>query len=436
MGTPKKITQVQAFSKLAPFVRRRHRETDLRGYSDAVPFTELGDQQHLLVDRVYRGGSMSGHGADPLNKLVPNCPNEGGFRAIGARTIELSSKGKRCTALVLSSSGTDPDWPDHLDAESGEYIYYGDNKHGGREIHGTSKGGNLLLSQMFTIESTSSGRSHMPPTLVFEKTGIGRDTRFLGLAVPTSQESDGLIAIWRQTSGIRFQNYKAKFRILDCNKVPLAWIRALVVGDHKLANEHAPASWAHWIKSGKAVALHASKTVQHRTEKDQLPDEHDAVGLQLLNSIRERFKSSPHDFEFVAAEIFRLIEPRVYDLEITKMSSDGGRDAIGRLRVGGDESESDGIFLEFALEAKAWADSHGLGVKHTSRLISRLKHRQFGVIVTTSYISKQAYQEIREDAHPVVVIAARDIAQILRSRGISTTDDVNAWIDRILGVDS
>jgi len=374
---------------------------------------------------------MSGHGADPLSKLIPGCPNEGGFRAIGARTIEVNDKGKRCTVLVLSSSGADPDWPDRLDAESGDYVYYGDNKNGGRDIHGTTKGGNRLLSQMFTSEA----RTALPPTLVFEKTGVGRDTRFLGLAVPTTPESDGLLAIWRQTNGVRFQNYKARFRIVDCSQIPLAWIRELIAGDANAAATLAPKQWTKWVKSGNAVALHAPKTIQYRSEAEQMPEPTDKAGLLLLDAIRGRFKESPHDFEFVASELFRLVEPRVYDLEITRMSSDGGRDAIGRLRVGGGESESDGIYLEFALEAKAWSASHGLGVKATSRLISRIKHRQFGVIVTTSYVLKQAYQEIREDGHPVIVIAARDIAQILRSRGISTPDRVNAWIDRILGLD-
>jgi hypothetical protein len=394
---------------------------------------DLGAQTHLTVDRVYRGGAMSGHGADPLSKLIPKCPNEGGFRALGAQTIEPNERGKRCSVLVLSSSGADPDWPDRLDAESGDYVYYGDNKHGGRDIHDTTKGGNRLLAQMFNSEATRTGRGLIPPTLVFQKTGLGRDTRFLGLAVPTAVETDGLVAIWRQTNGVRFQNYKARFRVLDCAQVDLEWIRNLASGNACAAAKLAPKRWMDWVKSGRAVALHAPKTIQYRTQADQLPDPSDKTALRILDAIRERLSDAPHDFEFVAAEIFRLIEPRVYDLEITKMSADGGRDAIGRLRVGGDASDSDGIFLEFALEAKAWSPDHGLGVKATSRLISRLKHRQFGVIVTTSFVLKQAYQEIREDGHPVVVIAARDIAQILRSRGIATSESVIAWINRILG---
>jgi nucleoside-diphosphate-sugar epimerase len=49
-------------------------------------------------------------------------------------------------------------------------------------------------------------------------------------------------------------------------------------------------------------------------------------------------------------------------------------------------------------------------------LISRLRFRQFGIFVTTSYLATQAYKEIREDGHPVVVLAARDIADLLKSK--------------------
>jgi hypothetical protein len=37
-----------------------------------------------------------------------------------------------------------------------------------------------------------------------------------------------------------------------------------------------------------------------------------------------------------------------------------------------------------------------------------------------SVIAEQAYAEIREDKHPVILIAGGDIARILIARGIST----------------
>jgi hypothetical protein len=63
-------------------------------------------------------------------------------------------------------------------------------------------------------------------------------------------------------------------------------------------------------------------------------------------------------------------------------------------------------------------------VKELSPLICRLRYRQFGVLVTTSFLGQQACQELRSDRHPVVVIAGADIAEILMKAGIGTTEAV------------
>jgi DUF1009 family protein len=89
---------------------------------------------------------------------------------------------------------------------------------------------------------------------------------------------------------------------------------------------------------------------------------------------------------------------------------------------------SDPIRLTFALEAKRYEKS-GVGVGDMARLISRLRHREFGVLVTTSYVSRQAYTEIRDDQHPIVVIAAADIVAILNKHGISDATATGAWLE-------
>jgi hypothetical protein len=96
----------------------------------------------------------------------------------------------------------------------------------------------------------------------------------------------------------------------------------------------------------------------------------------------------------------------------------------------GSAPPDDPIAMEFALEAKCYALSHGLGVKAVSRLISRLRHRQFGVLITTSFVSPQAYEEIREDGHPVIILAATDISRILTEAGLNTTDGLTGWLRR------
>jgi len=107
-----------------------------------------------------------------------------------------------------------------------------------------------------------------------------------------------------------------------------------------------------------------------------------------------------------------MMLPNIASLDLTRPSRDGGRDGVGKYRIGTDAAS---ILVDFALEAKYYSVSNSVGVREMSRLISRLRHRQFGVLVTTSYVDAQAYKEIKEDLHPIVVICAADIADILRT---------------------
>ena len=65
-----------------------------------------------------------------------------------------------------------------------------------------------------------------------------------------------------------------------------------------------------------------------------------------------------------------------------------------------------------------------------SRLISRLRHRQFGVLVTTSYVDIQAYREIKEDQHPIIVLAGTDITELLKNNGYANPDAIQAWLEQ------
>jgi Restriction endonuclease len=116
------------------------------------------------------------------------------------------------------------------------------------------------------------------------------------------------------------------------------------------------------------------------------------------------------------------------DYELTRRYRDGGRDAIGYLTLG---PLADPIKVSFALEAKCYSLTNRVGVKETSRLISRIKHREFGVLVTTSAVDTQAYQEIRQDGHPIVIIAGQDIADILIKCGINSVSALKEWISSL-----
>ena len=144
-----------------------------------------------------------------------------------------------------------------------------------------------------------------------------------------------------------------------------------------------------------------------------------------LPRVREYFRDAPHAFEHCASVIARFMIPDITTLDVTRPSRDGGRDAIGQLRVGAGPS---GILMDFALEAKCYSATNSVGVREMSRLIFRLRHRQFGVLVTTSWVDLQAYKEIKEDQHPIVVVSAADIVDLLHRNGKGSAGVVANWL--------
>lgn len=376
----------------------------------------------LIIDEVY-GGSRNGNASDdPLPKLL-GVDNQAGFRHLGPRPRTETLK-----LIVLKTSLREPDWPDSLDSETGIFTYFGDRREPG-ELHDTPRQGNLILKNLFEAAHDPSFTSHFPPIFVFRNTGVYRDVRFLGLAVPgarTLSYDDDLVALWRAKGpeNLRFQNYRAKFSILNVPRISRKWIRDVQAG-RNIQSPHAPGAWSNWVKDRKYDVLAAPHTVEVRDKSQQLPSS--SNDKDILNVIYSHFENDPYGFEYCAMEIARLSLPDIHRWELTRPWRDGGRDAIGAYRIG---SGLGSIDVEFALEAKCYASSSGVGVKDLSRLISRLRHRQFGIIVTTSYLAKQAYQELKEDGHPVVVIAGSDIVSILKNR-IGSLSNVKAWLQSL-----
>jgi hypothetical protein len=385
--------------------------------SRVVEFDQLAAAD-LVLDCIYGGGAAGNTGDDPLSKLLPRVGNQGGFRMHG-RTTNDSVK-----FVVLYTSGAEPDWPDALDPYTGAFTYFGDNRSPGRELHDTPRKGNLLMSRAFErAHAGREGREQVPPFLLFDKPGTGRDVRFRGLLAPGSDRLSGeedLVAVWRTTRGQRFQNYRARFTVLDVASVPRAWIGQIVANEPLGA--FCPAAWRAWVESGTYTPLLAPPTVIIRSREQQQPKPADRP---LLEVVYQHFKDRPHDFEHFAADIWRLSQPNVDKIDVTRPWRDGGRDAVGDYLLG---PSSDPVAVEFALEAKCYGSVHGVGVRETSRLISRLRHRQFGVLVTTSHLDAQAYREIREDAHPVVVLAGRDITEILKANGLDSPTMIRRYL--------
>lgn len=377
----------------------------------------------LVVDKVY-GGSRKGNASDdPLPPLM-GVDSGAGFRHLGKRpsldTLKL---------LVLKTSFSNPDWPDSLDHETGLFTYYGDNHKPGQELHGTPRQGNSILKNLFDGRHNDSITEHFPPIFLFSSTGTYRDVRFLGLAVPGAASlgpDEDLVAIWKTNgdSNERFQNYKAIFTVLNVPVVSRTWIQDIQSGN-AAKSLHAPVVWLNWLHSRKYSPLLAPRSIEVRNRMQQQPSTDEEK--ELIVTIYDLYRANPFAFEKCAAEIAKLMLPQIVTCDLTRPWRDGGRDATGTFHIG---QGSSAIEVEFALEAKCYALESGVGVKELSRLISRLRHRQFGILVTTSFLSSQAYEELKKDKHPVVVIAAIDIAKLLREK-IGRLPNVEKWLEKV-----
>jgi hypothetical protein len=383
----------------------------------------------LVVDAVYESNRDAPAGAlagEPLNRLM-KVGNLGGFRPRSGNSGILFS--------VITSTGSEAAWPDSLDPYSGVYTYYGDNRSPGQEMHATKQRGNALLRDAFELAHSGEVelRKRCPVFFIFEWAGNARDHVFRGMAVPGSSflaPGEDLVAVWRTIKGERFQNYRASLTVLDEASISGSWLQdSISAGEFLLEDERAPKAYKSWVKSGKLSPLVAEK-IGTRSVQDQIP-ERDAQ-VAILKSIYDRCSSDPWLFERVAAEVWKMSSPTTVEYELTRRYRDGGRDAIGSLLVG---PASDPIKLTFALEAKLYKSGNTVGVKEVSRLISRIKHREFGVFVTTSAINSQAYKEIRDDQHPIVVISGRDVVEILSANGITTISHCHSWLESVLSTE-
>ena len=388
--------------------------------SAEIPFDEAMTAD-LIVDAIYKGGNTKNLASEVVSKIL-SVDNAGGFRYKGSVIRNETIR------VALTTSGKEFEWPDNLDMELGIFTYYGDNRNPGKEIHNTKKKGNLLLKKCFHWLHTDE-RGNIPPFFIFQTGNKGHDVIFRGLCVPGSEsleQTEDLVAIWKTKDGNRFQNYRSKFTVLDIPKIKREWIDDLIAGVKDIESEHCPPEYKDWVENGTYKPLRSTPTIEWRTKEQQLPTK--KVEKQILLAIHNHFpKERATIFESCAAKIFEMVSPlNIQDIDVTRPSVDGGRDAVGKFRIGVEENN---LYWDFALEAKCYKIDNGCGVKETNRLISRLRHRQFGIFITTSYVSRQAYQEIVEDKHPVLILSGIDIVRVLKKKDISDVKKVKTWLN-------
>lgn len=386
----------------------------------------------LYVDAIYKADPTKKNiSAEVLSKLL-GVKNQGGFRYLG--------KTETPNLVVLFTSGEDIYWRDELDSTLGLLLYYGDNKVPGTDLHKTNLHGNEILKYIFELATFDDieKRKKIPPVFVFKKAG-GRDVKFLGLAVPGIKgkpSKDWLTAVWGSNKkGDRFQNYKSFFTILDTSSgndietgfgINLAWLNDIEVGK-AYESVYAPKEWKKYISKGNYSPLFARAEKNTKNKQEQLPETTEKI--KMLDLIHDFFIEKDHGygFEAFAADLVQYMDSAVVDVIVTRPYKDGGIDAEGKYKIFSNTENA--IYVDFYLQAKCYSIDNSIGVKDTSRLISRIKNRQFGIMFTTSYVNNQAYKELLNDGHPVVLITGKSIIDyIYNELEIRNIEKLKSWL--------
>ena len=386
----------------------------------------------LRIDHLYRNTNNWNNPEDEFNIFFRFSDGKGinnvsGFRpksAVGSSDTSIEN----CSFCVLITNAGEIEWPDELDHETGIFTYYGDNRIPGNSIDATQMGGNRLLQNLFQKLHTNL-REKIQPILCFQSVKLNGKSymRFLGLAAPGAQgysAADDLVAVWKIRDSLRFQNYKSTFTILKEETISKAWLEDIVCGVASEESEHCPSSWKYWISTGIYRALECENELKIRSKKSQLPQNKDEEAL--LGNILVNF--TEREFEYASAEIVGLLDRSFRDLYVTRGVRDGGRDVIGKYYLGHAGHQ---IRLQAIVEAKKWKLTSSVGVKPVMRLISRLKHNDIGVFITTSYFDQQIQRELIEDGHHIMLISGGDIAKILMKSDLQNPESLAAWINAI-----
>jgi hypothetical protein len=197
----------------------------------------------LIVGRVYEGGPNLAD--EPLHKLL-GVGNMGGIRT------KKSSRGS-LALVVLFSTESEDEWPDGLDASTGRYVYFGDNRTPGKAL--LESDGNKVFDRLAQIDlDHQEERAAFPPFFIFKsvENAQPRSVVFIGVGVPSKRPivTDWCIAKYFG-SDAKFSNFVVTLDVLGDGSIPRNWISDLQAGkDTSLSR---PRWFDHWVQTGESI---------------------------------------------------------------------------------------------------------------------------------------------------------------------------------------
>jgi hypothetical protein len=302
-------------------------------------------------------------------------------------------------------------WDDVIDDRAGVIRYWGDAKHSDRGKTCDTFAGNRCMKAIYD-ELLVGDRTVLPPILHFSRPIAGR-LIFNGLCALETAD-----LTWFEDRGRPIRNYRYSLSILDEEFVNIDWLRSRVVATSKTElMGDAPQAWAHYIR-GRTRRRQLWRSHVRKTEAQRpKPGSSDERILRQLSDL------PPKQFESVIVALFREMKAVEHSITQTRYVNDSGFDFFGTFTM----PLPVGYEIPFRGEVKRWEQAVGVG--EVSRLVARLRRGEYGVFVTTSYYTRQAQEEVLEDAYPIKLFAGVDLVQFLRELKLITNDHLRQdWL--------
>jgi hypothetical protein len=357
---------------------------------------------------------------DPSDQFLAwiNIPGSGIRNMGGIRPLKFTRLGVRPPAYVVlvsdersRGSASNP-WEDLVDQQHGRIVYWGDAKFDVRRTVAQFVGNRALLAAY--DELLDDHRTLIPPFLHFSKTRTGV-MRFNGLCA-----LERLDLTWFEDQGRPVRNYRAHLAILSEEFVDLDWLHRRATADSLGDLVGGPPAWRRY-QAGVLDRLQVW-TRSLKTPLDQLPaaGSSDAMILDQLVALK------PTEFEAAVVSVFRKLDDVRHSVTRTRPTGDGGFDFYGKFTLPPPVHYE----IDFLGEVKRYSRRAAVRPKDVSRLVARLGRGQYGIFVTTSYFTRQAQEEVIQDAYPTALIAGSDLVRMMRELRIATTGGISPkWMD-------
>jgi hypothetical protein len=355
---------------------------------------------------------------------------------------ELNAPLTRTPAFIFHSNAfkrgsEDTPWADVIEPDRGYALFHGDNKQSSRGPLDSRGNAKFVTIQKFY--SDPSLRKYAPPIMLFRQHDISGNRKgyrqFCGYGVPIRSS---IVAQREHESDRYFTNLLIEIALFHLDReneqFDWTWIDARRDSDIDAdeALKFAPYAWRQWVDYGNDAVENCRRRVarQHVVAvKEQcrlVSDEQ-----QILSAVIEYYEARKHAFEGLASFVTQqVIGPGCKRGWVTKRSGDGGIDFVCRVDIGNPAGLLSRAPIVVLGQAKCHSKNQPTNGQDLARVVARLQRGWIGAFVTTSYFSRAAQLELREDKYPLILINGQRLARILQAAIIADRIALHDLLDR------